>query len=59
MITTGQLEEICKAINREHGSDTPVCIQLYGDNGVMIDGDYIFSVGKRKDGTLYLSNKSE
>lgn len=57
MITTGQLEEICKAISREHGSDTPVCMQFYDDNGVMIDGDYIFSAIKRKDGTLYLANK--
>ena len=56
MITTGQLEEICKAINREYGCDCPVCIQ-FRENGALVQGDYAIGFCNSANGTLYLMNE--
>lgn len=56
MITTGRLEEICKAINREYGRDCPVCIQFL-DNGALTQGYYAIGFRNSPSGTLYLMNE--
>ena len=56
MLTTGELEIICMAINWKYGHDCPVYIQFYKNDTLMQeDCDVNFSVNA--DGTLYLNNK--
>ena len=57
IITTGQLEDMCKRINAEYGYDSKVCTQIYDENGNLKNGDYALSFSVAKDGTLYLTNK--
>lgn len=41
MLTTGELEDICRNINKEFGYDCPVCIQIRNENGSLKEADYV------------------
>ena len=57
MECTGNLLDMCKFINSEYGSDSKIVLQLYNDNGDLINGDYCIKFGYLEDGTLVLTNK--
>ena len=56
MLTTGELENICKYINKEFGSDCPICIQIRNENGSLKEADYVVDFCNDKSGVLYLMN---
>lgn len=56
MITVSELKEACEKIEREWGSDSPVCIQLFNDGGDLLLGDYCRGIIPGVRGTLYLNN---
>lgn len=56
IVTTGELEEICKAINAEYGYDCPVCIQ-FRENEKLIKADYARCVCNMDNGTLCFLNE--
>lgn len=58
MLSIGKLKKICGYIEKEHGSDSNVVIQLYdkNDKRKLLSGDYALDYGWGDDGTLYLSN---
>ena len=58
MISIGKLKEICEHIEKEHGSDCNITIQLYdkNDKRKFLEGDYVLDYGWTDDGTLYLTN---
>ena len=58
MLSVGKLKEICEYIEREHGSDCKVVVQVYDKNDKrrILGGDYALDYGWGNDGTLYLTN---
>ena len=57
MMTTGDLENICKSLNREYGQDTSICMQIYSENGHLDGGDYVIDFKVAENGTLFLINR--
>ena len=57
MMTVSELKTICENIEREYGSDVPVCIQFIDRDDMIHASDYVVDHSIRKDGTLYLSNR--
>ena len=51
-----ELENICKYINKEFGSDCPICIQIRNENGSLKEADYVVDFCNDKSGVLYLMN---
>lgn len=56
MLTTGELEDICRNINKEFGYDCPVCIQIRNENGSLKEADYVIDFCNGSAGELYLMN---
>lgn len=54
MLTVSDLKEACEAIEREHGSDGNVIIQIRDTEGSLINGTYAESMTRDSSGTLYL-----
>lgn len=54
MLTVNDLKEACEAIEREHGSDGNVIIQIRDTEGSLINGTYAESMTRDSSGTLYL-----
>lgn len=54
MLTVSDLKEACEAIEREHGSDGNVIIQIRDAEGSLINGTYAESMSRDSSGTLYL-----
>lgn len=54
MLTISDLKEACEAIEREHGSDGNVIIQIRDAEGSLINGTYAESMSRDSSGTLYL-----
>lgn len=57
MITTGNLLDIVHSINKKHGLDCPVVLQVYDSKDNLLHGEYCLGYGIRGDGTLYLFTK--
>lgn len=55
-MTVSELKTICENIEREYGSDVPVCIQLIDGDNVIHAGDYVCDHFIKKNGILYLTN---
>lgn len=56
MITVSKLKDACEKIEREFGSDCPVCIQIYKNDCGKIFGDYCMGVYRNAAGALFLTN---
>jgi hypothetical protein len=56
MKTVGEIREICEQIEKEHGSDCPVVLQIYGKGQKLKEGEYCNGYGIQGDGTLFLFN---
>lgn len=54
MLTVSDLKEACEAIEREHGSDGNVIIQIRDTEGSLINRTYAESMARDSSGTLYL-----
>lgn len=54
MLTVSDLKAACEVIEREHGSNGNIVIQIRDAEGSLINGTYVESTSRDSSGTLYL-----